>query len=121
MRHDLQDVDTAERTAAALLAAPSPPTAVFASQNLVTIGTIRALHQVGVQHQIAVVGFDDVLLADMLEPAVTVVTQDPRAIGTVAAQILFLRMDGDVAPAALHVVPTRLIARGSGEIAPPVA
>ena len=121
VRHDLQDIDTAESTAAGLLAAPSPPTAVFASQNLVTIGTIRALHRVGIQHRIAVVGFDDVMLADILEPAVTVVAQDPRAIGTVAAQILFLRMDGDVAPAALHVVPTRLIARGSGEIAPPVA
>lgn len=121
VRHDLQDTDTAESTAAALLAAPSPPTAVFASQNLVTIGTIRALHRAGIQHRIAVVGFDDVMLADILEPAVTVVAQDPRAIGTVAAQILFLRMDGDVAPAALHVVPTRLIARGSGEIAPPVA
>jgi len=57
------------------------------------------------------------LLADMLEPAVTVVAQDPRAIGTLAAQLLFLRMDGDIAPTALHVVPTRLIARGSGEIA----
>ncbi len=121
VRHDLQDVDAAESAAAALLAAPSPPTAVFASQNLVTIGTVRALHQLGVQHRIAVVGFDDVMLADMLEPAVTVIAQDPRAIGTAAAQILFLRMDGDVAPAALHVVPTRLIARGSGEIAPPVA
>jgi LacI family transcriptional regulator len=57
----------------------------------------------------------------MLQPAVTVVAQDPRAIGTLAAQLLFLRMDGDMAPTALHVVPTRLITRGSGEIAPPAA
>ena len=63
----------------------------------------------------------DVLLTDMLQPAVTVVAQDPRAIGTLAAQLLFLRMDGDIAPTALHVVPTRLITRGSGEIAPPLA
>jgi LacI family transcriptional regulator len=121
VRHDLQDSDAAEAAAAGLLASPAPPTALFTSQNLVTIGAVRALRAAGAQHRVALVGFDDVLLADMLEPAVTVVAQDPRAIGTLAAQLLFLRMDGDVAPTALHVVPTRLIARGSGEIARPAA
>ncbi len=119
VRQDLQDIEAAERAASALLASPVPPTAIFASQNLVTIGAVRTLHRVGAQHRIAVVGFDDVMLADMLEPAVTVVAQDPRAIGTLAAEILFMRMDRDVAPTAVHVVPTRLIPRGSGEIVPP--
>jgi LacI family transcriptional regulator len=121
VRHDLQDSEAAEAAVAELLASPVPPTALFTSQNLVTIGAVRALRAAGAQHQVALVGFDDVLLADMLQPAVTVVAQDPRAIGTLAAQLLFLRMDGDIAPTALHVVPTRLITRGSGEIAPPVA
>ena len=121
VRYDLQDSETAEAAVAQLLASPAPPTALFTSQNLVTIGAVRALRAAGAQHEVALVGFDDVLLADMLEPAVTVVAQDPRAIGTLAAQLLFLRMDGDIAPTALHVVPTRLIARGSGEIAPPAA
>lgn len=119
--HDLQDSDAAEAAAAGLLVSPAPPTALFTSQNLVTIGAVRALRAAGARHEVALVGFDDVLLADMLEPAVTVVAQDPRAIGTLAAQLLFLRMDGDVAPTALHVVPTRLITRGTGEIARPAA
>jgi LacI family transcriptional regulator len=68
------------------------------------------------QHRIALVGFDDFPLADLLEPAVTVVAQDPAAIGTLAAEILFRRIDGDASPAQEHVVPTRLIERASGAI-----
>ena len=54
-----------------------------------------------------------------LDPPVSVVAQDVQAIGTLAAQILFSRIDGDTTPPQMHVVPTRLISRGSGEIPPP--
>ena len=73
----------------------------------------------GLQHRTALVGFDDFPLADLLEPGVTVVAQDPAAIGTLAAGILFRRIDGDASPAAEYVVPTRLIERASGTIPPP--
>jgi LacI family transcriptional regulator len=49
---------------------------------------------------------------------VTVVAQDPAEIGRLAAEILFRRLDGDRSPSKVHVVPTRLVIRGSGEIAP---
>jgi LacI family transcriptional regulator len=65
------------------------------------------------------VGFDDFLLADLLDPPVTVVAQDPEAIGAWAAEQLFRRIDGDTSPWRTEVVPTRLIARGSGEVPPP--
>jgi LacI family transcriptional regulator len=61
------------------------------------------------------------MLADMLEPAVTVVAQDPAAMGELACATLFRRMDGDHSSPATVAVPTRLIARGSGEIPPPTA
>jgi LacI family transcriptional regulator len=48
-----------------------------------------------------------------------VVAQDVLAIGKLAARILFGRIDGDTAPPQTHIVPTRLIPRGSGEIPPP--
>ena len=60
----------------------------------------------------------------MLVPRVSVVAQDPTAIGRAAAELLFARLDGDRRPPRQVVVPTRLIARGSGEIrhdAPPHA
>ncbi len=78
--------------------------------------TLRAC---GAQRRTALVGFDDLPLADMLDPPVSVVAQDVLAIGTLAAQILFGRIEGDTAPPQTHIVPTRLIPRGSGEIPPP--
>ena len=61
----------------------------------------------------ALVGFD-FSLADRLAPPVTVVTQDPAALG--AAKMLFARIEGDGAPLRTLEMHTRLIVRGSGEI-----
>jgi LacI family transcriptional regulator len=102
----------------ALMALDPRPTALFTSQNIVTIGAIKALHRLGLQHEIALVGFDDLLLADVIEPGVTVMAQDPLQIGTVAAEQVFARLDGDEGPAQTTVVPATLIIRGSGEIPP---
>jgi LacI family transcriptional regulator len=94
------------------------PTALFTAQNLITIGAVRGLRSLGLRHQIAVVGFDDFALSDLLEPPVTIVAQDPVAIGAAACQRLFERMDGDGGPPESVIIPTRLVARGSGEIRP---
>jgi LacI family transcriptional regulator len=109
----------AEAAVRTLLAVADPPTALFTSQNLVTVGAIRALHGLGLQHKVALVGFDDLLLADLLDPGVTVVAQDPTRIGTLAAERLFSRLDGDTGAEETFVVPATLLARGSGEIAAP--
>ena len=103
-----------------LVTGADAPTAIFASQNLVTIGAIRGLRRAARQHTVAIVGFDDFMLADLLQPAVTVVAQDPVAMGRIAAEVLFQRLDGDTAPTMRRIVDTRLIPRGSGEIRPPV-
>ena len=119
VRHDLHTAEAAEAAVTALLRGSDPPTALFSSQNLVTLGAVRALRACGAQRRTAMVGFDDLPLADMLDPPVSVVAQDVLTIGTLAARILFGRIDGDTAPPQAHVVPTRLIPRGSGEIPPP--
>jgi LacI family transcriptional regulator len=64
------------------------------------------------------VGFDDFDLADLLEPGITVVAQNPKRIGALAAERLFARIDGDDQAERTYVVPTTLIPRGSGEIVP---
>jgi LacI family transcriptional regulator len=74
------------------------------------------LRQRGLQRRVALVGFDDFLLADLLDPGVTVVAQDPVGMGRTAAELLFGRLDGDES-AATHVqLRARLIERGTGEI-----
>jgi LacI family transcriptional regulator len=117
--HDLRDAGIADGAVSTLLTRPDPPTALFTAQNLITIGAIRALRRHGLEHQVALVGFDDFLLADLLQPGVTVVAQDPVAIGRTAAAVLFSRLAGERAATTVHVVPTTLIRRGSGEIPPP--
>jgi LacI family transcriptional regulator len=102
-----------------LLRSDAPPTALFTAQNLLTIGAVEALRDLGQQHAVGLVGFDDFLLADLLDPAVTVVAQDPSEIGARAARRLFARIDGDTSPPHRDVVRTRLIVRGSGELGPP--
>jgi len=116
--HDLTDVGMADGAVTTLMTRPHPPTALFTAQNLVTIGAIRALRRLGRELDVALVGFDDFPLADLVRPGVTVVAQDPPAIGRTAAAVLFARLAGERAPTAVHVVPTTLIRRGSGEIPP---
>jgi len=116
--HGLRTVGAAIAATAAMMASPYAPTALFASQNLVTIGAVTALHQLGLEDRVALVGFDDFLLADVLEPGVTVMAQDTARLGSVAAQLLFTRRAGDTSPPAVHTVPVRLVPRGSGEIKP---
>lgn len=115
---DLHDEETARLAVARLLDSDDPPTAIFSSQNLVTIGAVRALRERGLSRKIALVGFDDIVLADLLEPAITVIAQNPQRIGALAAERLFARLDGTSDPARAWIVPTRLIVRGSGEIRP---
>lgn len=114
--HGLEDARRAEDAVPALMELPVPPTALFAAQNEITAGAYRYLQASDLQHDVAVVGFDDFPLADLLRPGVTVVAQDPTAIGRAAAELLFARLAGDSSPFRTVVVPTRLIPRGSGEL-----
>jgi LacI family transcriptional regulator len=118
VRLDLRGIEKSEAAATELLTRPDPPTALFTGQNLVTIGAFRVLRRMGLHHRVALIGFDDFLLADLLEPGITVIAQDPAAIGRAAAEILFRRLDGDRSPSEHRVVLSRMITRGSGEIAP---
>jgi len=92
------------------------PTAVFTAQNFVTMGAVRALHELGLNNTVALVGFDDVDLADALDPGITVVPQESEELGRRAAEILFARIDGDDSPWIVDVVDHALVMRGSGEI-----
>lgn len=106
--------DAARSAVAALLALPPDqrPTALFTGNNRCTVG---ALHALGPRRRkIALVGFDDFELADLLE--VTVVRTDPYRLGQVGAELAFDRIDGDDRKPQRVVVAAELIERGSGEI-----
>jgi LacI family transcriptional regulator len=118
VRTELRDPDAAARAIDEMLVLRDPPTAFFTGQNLLTIGGVHALRRADREREISLIGFDDISLADLLTPAISVVAQDPQALGRAAADQLFRRLDGDTAPAVHRVIPVSLIARGSGEIPP---
>src|SRR5205814_6324053 len=116
VRHGLRNRADAAVAVAELMGLADPPTAVFGSNDLITMGAIDGLTDI--DHPVAMVGFDDFPLADKLTPPVTVVSQDPGTIGATAAQLLFSRIDGNAGPVRAVRLLTRFITRGSGELAP---
>ena len=99
-----------------LFAGADPPTAAFAANNLMTIGVLRALRDLGlaVPRAVSVVGFDDHLLADLLDPPLSVVDRDVENQGAVAMRMLLARLSGDVTgPGRTVRLDTRLIRRSS--------
>ncbi len=113
---NLHSEQAAQAAVLGLLTGENVPTALFTSQNLVTIGAVRALRELGLQHSVAIVGFDDISLADMIEPGITVLAQDPYQIGRLAAERAFARLEGDTSDPRDYVIESTLVARGSGEI-----
>jgi len=114
VRHGLRNRVVAAAAAAELGSLPEPPTALFTSNDLTTMGVIDS----GLHAKFALVGFDDFALADKLTPPITLVAQNPDVIGVTAAERLFARINGDVSPPRELILRTRLVTRGSGEVRP---
>jgi LacI family transcriptional regulator len=95
-----------------------PPTALFTSHYFISLGAIRALHDLRLAERVALIGFDDIVLADLVRPPITVMAQDAARLGTLAADRIFARLDGDTSPVQSVIIPAKLIVRGSGEIPP---
>jgi LacI family transcriptional regulator len=114
-----ENATEAGAAAAELLTAAEPPTALFTLNNVCTIGAAHALRDAGLEDRIALIGFDDFDLADLLTPPVTVVAHDVTEMGRRAAQLLFARINGYAEPPQRIVLPIEMVVRGSGEIPGP--
>ncbi|GAB3887387.1 LacI family DNA-binding transcriptional regulator [Terrabacter terrigena] len=115
---DLRTSEAAEHAVHAFYRGGLVPTAIFAGRNDLAIGAVRALRSLGLSHDVAVIGFDDFPLADLLEPALTVVRQNVGQIGAEVGRLLFSRIAGDTSPPRHVVIEPTLVVRGSGEIRP---
>lgn len=98
-----------------LLELDEPPTAIFAASDLMAAGALRAANELGVRvpDDVAVVGFDDIGLASLIQPQLTTVRQDMHALGEAAAAGLARMIDDPEASPARELVPTRLVVRAS--------
>ena len=117
IRAGSHDAAHAEHSVQALLALPPGrrPTAMFCANNRNTIGALRAMRNAPAP--VALVGFDDFELADMLATPVTVVRHSPEDMGRTAAKLAYRRLGSDAGGPAHRTIPCELVVRGSGEVA----
>ena len=104
-----------ERAAAALLAGPGRPTAIFAANDEMAIGAIRAAAALGlsVPRDLAVVGFDDIDFAALHAPALTTVRQPRFAMGRAAVAGLVERIEAGPRPRPPVILPHEIVRRDS--------
>lgn len=88
------------RATQALLAGSPRPTAIFAANDMMALGAMRAIREQGlsVPHDIAVTGFDDIPTARYVSPPLTTVRVDVEALGARAATLLLETMRAAIAP-----------------------
>lgn len=92
------------------------PTAVFACNDMMALGALGALYQAGrrVPDDVAVVGFDDIVLASYTAPPLTTIQQPKYEMGELAAKILIEHIRSEQAhEPERHLLPTKLVVRAS--------
>jgi DNA-binding LacI/PurR family transcriptional regulator len=95
------------------------PTAIFAGNDMVALGALLAIRELGLRcpEDISLIGFDDLDLAETTNPALSSVSQSGYQLGTSATRILLDRLEGDKGPSKHLVLETSLKIRNS--VAPP--
>jgi LacI family transcriptional regulator len=100
-----------------LLELPTPPTAVFACNDFMAMGAMRAITERGqrIPQDVSVVGFDDIALASYTYPSLTTVAQQYEAKGKLVVELLTKRINGDVSKPQQHRLKPRLVVRESSQ------
>lgn len=98
-----------------LMALPNPPQAIFAANNLMTLGALKAIREINIPipEQVALIGFDDMPWSGELCPPLTAVSQPTYDLGREAVHLLLRRRDDPHAPFRTVTLQTHLIVRES--------
>lgn len=91
------------------------PTAIFAGNDLIALGVIQAIRELGFHcpEDVSVMGFDDLDFAELISPSLCSVSQSGYQLGATAARILVDRIAGDDSPTKHLVLDTQLKIRES--------
>lgn len=98
-----------------LLSMQNPPTAIFAANNLMTLGVLIAIHQTKkrIPEEISLVGYDDVPWAQAMHPKLTVVRQPSYQQGVNAAEMMLQRIKNPERAESLILLNPQLVVRES--------
>lgn len=110
----ITSIDESRAATSRLLAMPDPPTAIFAYNDRWAIGAYQAIRSAGLRigADVSVVGFDDIVMTEWVEPALTTVGQPRIEMGRIAVELLLGVLAGEPARELVTVEP-RLVVRGS--------
>jgi LacI family transcriptional regulator len=109
------DRASGHRCAMRLLLGTPRPTAIFASNDLIALGALQALKELGLRcpEDVSLVGFDDLDLAKFTDPPLTTVSQPGYELGATAARLVLERIEGHTGRMRRIVLPTELKVRNS--------
>lgn len=107
--------DFGRETALQFFETKRPPTAIFASSDYVALGVLNAAHQAELEipDSLSLIGFDDMPLAELLNPPLTTVRQSAHDLGADGTKVLLSLMAGEPVERAETRLPVQLIKRGS--------
>jgi LacI family transcriptional regulator len=100
-----------------LLELDSPPTVVFAANNLMTLGALQVIRKKGLKipDDISLASFDDVTWFELLDPPVTAITQPTEELGATAAQMLLEMVEEGRQPESCAIEAKLVIRDSCGE------
>jgi len=98
-----------------LLNLEEPPTAIFAANDLISVGVIEAIKMGGylIPEEIAVVGFEDTIVTSIIEPPLTTVAQPMYELGSNSAKKLFSLIEDEDIEENIEILTSKLIVRKS--------
>jgi LacI family transcriptional regulator len=107
--------DSGERAGRQLLALVEPPTAVFAANDEMAGGVIKAAHALGLRipDQLSVVGFDDAPISRQLWPSLTTIRQPIRDMARTATRLLLGQLRSEDISELLSLHPAEIVLRES--------
>jgi DNA-binding LacI/PurR family transcriptional regulator len=109
------DMESGHEHAMQLLKRSPRPTAIFCTNNMMALGALAAIQQIGMScpDEISLLGFDDFYWSTLLRPRLTVVRQPAREVGMLAARMLIDHVEGHPSVATPILLATQLIVRDS--------
>ncbi|MBP3455544.1 MAG: LacI family DNA-binding transcriptional regulator [Alistipes sp.] len=90
---------------------PNPPSAIFALSNTILLGTLKAIHELGLRipDDVSIVAFDNQIYMDYLNPAITRISQSTSEMCTLAMRILMQQISGDGSSDVQMLLPPKMV------------
>lgn len=101
-----------------LMGLANPPTAIFTSNNMMTLGCLKCLteYRIQVGKDIALIGFDDIEQLRIIDFKLSVISRSEQQMGSIAMEMILGQLEKKSDIKKVEIVPVKLILRGSEKI-----